>query len=133
MTPNQQEAFATLREFALSLPEAYKGHPWGETAVKVHKKGFIYFGFIDEERDPLRMSVKLPESREEALCLPFAQATGYKWGNHGWVTFTFQAEEHLPVMLLVEWIEESYRAIAPKRLVVQLDGLASSEERQPTP
>jgi hypothetical protein len=80
--------------------------------VKVHKKEFVYFGLIDEAYDPLQMSVKLLESREAALWLPVAWATGYKWGNHGWVTFVFQ-EKTAP--LLCYYWNQLKRAIGQLR------------------
>lgn len=33
-----------LRAYALSLPEAWLDHPWGEDVVKVGKKVFVFFG-----------------------------------------------------------------------------------------
>jgi predicted DNA-binding protein (MmcQ/YjbR family) len=56
-----------------------------------------------------------------ALTLPFASATRYGLGKSGWVSAKFAADEEIPTQLLLEWIDESYRAIAPKKLVAQLD------------
>ncbi len=61
-------------------------------------------------------TAKLPESQSMALTLPFAELTGYGMGKSGWVTAKFQGRDEVPVGLLVQWIEESYRAIAPKKL-----------------
>ena len=66
------------------------------------------------------VTVKLPESSLEALVLPFTEPTHYGMGKHGWVTSTFEEDEDPPLDLLVDWIDESYRAIAPKGLVAQL-------------
>ena len=49
----------------------------------------------------------------------------YEWSLHGlgkwgWVTATLEKGK-IPVALFKEWIDESYRAQAPKRLVKQLD------------
>jgi hypothetical protein len=70
------------------------------------------------------MSAKLPQSSNVALSLPFASPTEYGLGRTGWVTARFPLEANVPVDLLAEWIEESYRAIAPKKLVAGLDGAA---------
>ncbi len=67
------------------------------------------------------LSVKLPASREEALELPFARPTGYGLGKAGWVSADFGPDEHPPFEILRSWIEESYRAIAPKKLLAMLD------------
>ena len=64
------------------------------------------------------LSVKLPESSEEALDLPFTKPTGYGLGKAGWVTVPVPG---LPAATLRDWVEESYRVVAPKRLVAELD------------
>ena len=75
---------APLREFALGLPGAYEDHPWGESVAKVAKKVFVFFGH-DEVTD-FGMSVKLPQSKLEALSLPWTEPTGYGLGKSGWVS-----------------------------------------------
>jgi predicted DNA-binding protein (MmcQ/YjbR family) len=103
--------------FALALPEAYLDHPWGEDVAKVGKKVFVFFGTADG--DEPGMSVKLPQSREQALFTPGAEPTGYGLGRAGWVNVPFRGAP--PVAILQDWVDESYRAIAPKRLVAVLD------------
>jgi hypothetical protein len=61
--------------------------------------------------------VKLPSSRDVAVDLPFAQPTGYGLGKSGWVSARFAKVSDVPIDLLKAWIDESYRAIAPKKLV----------------
>lgn len=106
-----------LASRALSLPEAYEENPWGHRAFKVKKKVFVFLGTEDLG---LSLSVKLPESAAMALTLPFASPTRYGLGKSGWVSAKFAAGEPVPTQLLLEWIDESYRAIAPKKLVAQL-------------
>ena len=55
------------------------------------------------------------------LALPFTEPTGYGLGKSGWVSFTCRAKDVPPMSMLREWIEESYRAVAPKTLGRQLD------------
>ena len=107
----------TLRDFAMGLPEAEETFPWEHRAIKVRKKTFVFL-FTGEEG--FSLSVKLPESRDAALQLPGAEPTGYGLGRSGWVTACFDHDVTPPVELLREWIEESYRAIAPKRLAARL-------------
>jgi predicted DNA-binding protein (MmcQ/YjbR family) len=107
-----------LRAFAFSLPEAWEDHPWGESVAKVGKKVFVFFGSTDDER-PFGFSVKLPISNDEALSLPFTVPTGYGLDRGHWVTV--RPPEDTPVELLLAWIEESYRTVAPRALVAQLD------------
>ena len=112
-----------LRTFALSFPETAESHPWGETAIKVKGKTFLFMRSYDAL---LSLSVKLPHSREFALDRDFAQPTRYGLGSKGWVSAKFEGKgkkaEKPPVDLLEAWIEESYRAIAPKRVLAKLEG-----------
>ena len=67
------------------------------------------------------ISVKLPRSAGYALSLPCAKPTSYGLGRHGWVTFQVGDPSVPDVGMLREWVEESYRAVAPKRLAASLD------------
>ena len=104
-----------LLEFALSLPEAYEDHPWDQTVAKVRRKVFVFFGGT-----PNLMTVKLVESHAHALSIEGAEPTGYGLGPSGWVNVPVGAPG-LDHRLLCDWIEESYRIVAPKRLVATLD------------
>lgn len=106
-----------LVAFALSLPEATVDHPWGETVCKVGKKVFCFCSADPDDPDA-RISVKLPDSRDEALGLPGATPTGYGLGRSGWVTVPVAAA---PAGVLEDLVEESYRTVAPRRLVRLLD------------
>lgn len=116
-------ARATLRRHALGLPGAWEDFPWGESVVKVGKKVFVFLGRAGGE---VSLSVKLPSSNLLALDLPFTSPTGYGLARGGWVTARFARGEAPPVTLLRQWIEESYRAVAPKRLIKELDAEAGS-------
>src|SRR3954467_4289763 len=109
---------AGLRKMALGFPEAYEEMPWGHHAFKVKGKTFVFLAADDSS---VSLSVKLPSSRDVALQLPFASPTEYGLGRSGWVTARFPRSAKFPIDILKLWIEESYRAIAPKRLVAQLD------------
>jgi predicted DNA-binding protein (MmcQ/YjbR family) len=113
---------AALREelfaYALSLPEAWEDHPWGDAVVKVRKKIFVFLGG-GEGSDPPALTVKLPESADHALSLPQSNPTGYGLGRAGWVTLRLTAAAP-PLDVLTDWVEESYRAVAPKTLAARL-------------
>ena len=107
---------AQLREFALSLPEAWEDFPWGERVAKVRDKVFVFMG-----RDDSRLiTVKLEESHGHASSLPGVEPTRYGLGRSGWLNVPIDADGATPE-LLRDWIEESYRIVAPKRLVAELD------------
>jgi predicted DNA-binding protein (MmcQ/YjbR family) len=117
MAPTRSGPIAALEAFALSLPGAFADMPWEDDFVaKVGKKIFVFFGH--DERPAI--SVKLPDSADHALATPGAAPTSYGLGRHGWVTVPVGHPE-APEDLLRDWIEESYRAIATKRLVAELD------------
>ena len=108
-----------LRDYAMSFPEATEDFPWGHRAIKVKKKVFLFLGGEAKPKE-LSLSVKLPSSRDMALDLPFAEPTGYGLGKSGWVSASFTKIADVPIDLLKEWIKESYRAIAPKKLGAQV-------------
>ncbi len=108
-----KKAETEIRKFALAFPEAHEDFPWGHSAFKVGKKAFL---FMSNEGGELSMSMKLPLSRRSALRLPFCSPTHYGLGKSGWITSTFKAKDSPPLDTLREWIVESYRAIAPKKL-----------------
>jgi predicted DNA-binding protein (MmcQ/YjbR family) len=110
---------ARLKAFALSLPNASEDFPWGESVAKVSGKVFVFMG-TDTGSAARFMTVKLDESHGHALSIEGAKPTGYGLGRAGWVTVPLRAEG-VTLELLRDWIEESYRIIAPKRLVAELD------------
>ena len=115
----------SLEEFALSLPEAWPDSPWGDRVVKVGTKIFVFLSRPDSTR-PVA-TFKLPDSHDHALSYPDAMPTGYGLGKHGWVTVfvdTVPAEER---EVLIDFVEESYRAVATKTLVKRLDAEITDE------
>jgi hypothetical protein len=64
----------------------------------------------------LNLSMKLPESGRWALTLPFASPTEYGLGKSGWVNAHFEAKDEVPLDILEQWVEESFRAVAAKRV-----------------
>src|SRR5260370_32393668 len=117
-------AAEALREFAMAFPTAYEEFPWGHCAIKVKEKIFLT---VFREGASLGLSVKLPITAKHALSLPFASPTGYGLGKSGWVTAQFEADAEVPIDMLTGWIDESFRAIAPKKLVATLDEAADGD------
>jgi len=111
-----------LLDFALGLPEAWEDHPWGESVAKVRKKVFLFAG--DGTGESPGISVKLAESHEQALGFAGARPTGYGLGKSGWVTVPVASA---PPAVLRDLVEESYRIVAPKRVVALLDASPPAE------
>jgi predicted DNA-binding protein (MmcQ/YjbR family) len=68
--------------------------------------------------------VKLKDeaAHAHALASPGAEPAGYGLGRSGWVSIPLERQGAPAAELLCDWVEESYRTIAPKRLIVELDG-----------
>ena len=110
-----------LRDYAMFFPAATEDFPWGERAVKVNKKVFVFMG---QGEAGFGISVKLPQSLEDALALEYTEPTHYGLGKHGWVTVHLDLAPNISIEMLKRWIAESYRAVAPKKLIAQLDSRA---------
>src|SRR6478735_12782806 len=117
---------ATVATFALSLAEAWADQPWGDPVVKVGKKIFVFISSSDST-DPA-ITVKVPASREHALSFPGSTPTGYGLGKHGWITISFEQVPKPERDVLLDFVEESYRAVAPKTLSKRLDAQHSTGE-----
>jgi predicted DNA-binding protein (MmcQ/YjbR family) len=104
--------------FARSFPETTEERPWeDEVVVKVRGNIFVFAGPPGSRR----LAVKLAESHAHALAIDGAEPTGYGLGKAGWVTVPYRAAG-VSIAVLRDWVEESYRIVAPKRLVAELDG-----------
>ena len=108
---------AAMRKRALDYPETEETFPWGERAIKVKGKTFLFMRLGDTE---LSFSVKLPRTGLQALALPFAKPTEYGLGKHGWVTVRLTKVTKALTDQCMSWIDESYRGVAPKRVVASL-------------
>ncbi|MGW7369853.1 MmcQ/YjbR family DNA-binding protein [Streptomyces sp. NPDC054841] len=111
-----------VRSFALGLPGAAEEFPWGETVVKVNKKIFVFMG-VDDGSHPLGIGVKLKDEamHAHALSCPGAEPSGYGLGKAGWVRIP-RARKGAPTAdVLCDWVAESYRTIATKKLIAVLD------------
>jgi predicted DNA-binding protein (MmcQ/YjbR family) len=101
----------TIRELALSLPEAYEDAPWGFPVFKVADNRL--FAML-VENDPVELTVKLStEEREIAHLHPWVRTASYV-GRYGWITATIEDADALETAL--EWLRESYYLKAPAKL-----------------
>ena len=123
----------TVREFALGLPAAEEDFPWGETVIKVRRKPgappwrkdkqgvygpmFLWMGQCSVAMPAI--CVRLTTSHEEAVAVAQATPTTISGlGQWGWLTVHLHRVE---VTLACDWVDESYRNVAPRRFVVELD------------
>lgn len=83
----------------------------------VHGPMFLWLGRRDAE--PPCVSVKLTDSHDQAVALAQAvPTTTSSLGQWGWLTIRVFAVD---VDLVCDRVEESYRSVAPKKLVAELD------------
>lgn len=117
--PKLKAAEDRLREISLAFPEVTEEFPWGHRTAKVKGKMFV---ILTLDNDGLGVTTKLPVSNQAALMLPFTEPTGYGMAKSGWVSSRFKPGDEVPVELLTQWIHESFRAVAPQKVVKLLDG-----------
>lgn len=111
-------ALQELKAFGLAYPGAHEKAPWpGHNDVAVKDKTFVYLNVPGE---PLGIGCKLPKTGNVALMLPWVKPMEYGMGKSGWVSATPPADQAVPIEMFKEWIDESYRAQAPKTLVKQI-------------
>ena len=108
-----------LRAFGMSYPGVTVKSPWPDHHdLAVKDKTFVYLSLPGE---PLGVGCKLPKSSAMALMLPMCTPMAYGLGKSGWVSAVFKRAKDVPVDMVLEWIDESYRAIAPKTMIKALD------------
>ena len=111
-----------LRAFALTFPGAWEDHPWDEPVTKAGKKIFVFHGSTPNDPTRVGIGVKLTNEHAHALSYDWSTPTSYGLGKAGWVSCWFDAmTPAAPVDLLQDWIDESYRNIATKTLIRELD------------
>ena len=119
MSKKSDAALKALRAYGLALPGAHTKSPWpGHLDLAVNDKTFAY---LPPEGESFSISVKLPQTSAMALMLPHVKPAAYGLGKSGWVAAEFPDAALPPLDVLKAWIDESYRAQAPKKLLEQLD------------
>lgn len=108
---------SALREYALTFPECNEGSSCVNRAFKARTKNFLFVGEKDD--GTCKVMLKLGPSLESATKLA-EDDPRIEVGNTGWVTIRFEESNPPDVVELQEWVEESFRLLAPKTLVKQL-------------
>ena len=81
----------------------------------------MFFGLPEHLDKRLYLGIKLPETSPYAVMMSFAKAMDSGLGKHGWISAELTPDDSIPLDMLLEWLEESYRAVAPKRLIAELE------------
>ena len=112
-----KQAETQLIAFAATFPQAWEDYPWDHTVMKVGKKVFVFFGGAASAPGELSLTVKLPISYEMALTLPFMSPAGHGLWKGGWARLQQHDGDDIDLETIRGWIVQSYRAVAPKKLV----------------
>jgi len=62
----------------------------------------------------------LHHRRARNPCRALASPSRYGLGKSGWVSCRFSGNDKPPLDVLKAWVDESFRAVAPKKLVASL-------------
>ncbi|MEX0790022.1 MAG: MmcQ/YjbR family DNA-binding protein [Actinomycetota bacterium] len=114
-----ERARQKLRELCLAFPEAAEVQAWGDPTYRVRNKIFAM-----EKGAGTEVWLKGQPGEQEALVEgdPDCYFVPLYVGSRGWIGARLQAG--LDWGELADLIDQSYRLIAPKRLVAALDGQA---------
>ena len=110
---------ARIRELALSFPETYEDHPWGDFPVFKVGQNKV-FGWVVRREESVDVTMKLTaEERDIAHLLPYVRIASHV-GRYGWITAAVTDEESLEAAL--EWLRESYWLKCPAELKAAVEG-----------
>jgi predicted DNA-binding protein (MmcQ/YjbR family) len=112
---------APLREICLTYPEAMEAEAFGAPTFQVRNKNFA---MLHQPEGRTSVWCKAAPGAQEAYVLsePDRYFTPPYLGPKGWVAAWLNPEMHPDWAEIEEIIDQSYRLVAPKRLVAQLDG-----------
>jgi predicted DNA-binding protein (MmcQ/YjbR family) len=112
-----------LLAIVLRLPGAYEDRPWGDVHCKV--AGKIFVGWGRDEGGAYSVGFKTDKELQAMLVASDPRFTIAAYvGKHGWVNMKLRAK---PDWAEVEqFVVDSYRRIAPKKLIKELDALRAN-------
>lgn len=108
-----------LQAFASTYPEVSESPSCVNRSFKARKKGFMFLG--EKPDGVLRLMVKLDSGIDSAEAVATEHPDEWKVSGPGWITGNFTDDSAPPLETMKEWIDESYRLLAPKTLVKLLD------------
>jgi predicted DNA-binding protein (MmcQ/YjbR family) len=119
-----------LLAIVLKLPGAYEDRPWGSVHCKVDGKIFVGWGRHDDGE--MSIGIRVDKAMQPMLVKSDPRFTIAKYvGQHGGVDMRLGPK---PDWTEVEnLIVESYRIIAPKKRVKELDGRGSATTAKAKP
>ena len=112
------EAIELLRQICLSFPEAVEKETWGHPTFRVNDKMFVACS-TDDTAEPT-MTLKAPPGEQQLLLASSGRFFYPAYvGAKGWIGINLSDSTDWGEVR--ELVDDSYRLIAPKRLVKTLD------------
>ncbi len=108
-----------IRTHAMSLPETVEGSSCVNRAFTAGGKNFAFLG---EKDDECKLRIKLAASLPEIEARASNDADRWQVGSGGWVLLVFPPGDAPKITDLRRWLTESFRLLAPKKVVARLDG-----------
>ena len=116
----------TVRQIALSLPEATEGIVCQRAAFEAGNKRFL---FLEAKSDSCLLMLKLQDLLAEANRLAAKFPDCYQVGATGWVTAIFTRAIGPPPGLLKRWVDESYQLLVPRKLTALITDRSGNTSR----
>ncbi len=115
------EVAQALQQVALAYPEVTETPSCVNRSFKARKKSFLFLG--EKPDGMLRLMVKLEDAKTiaEAEAAAKDNPDGWSVNGPGWITGNFTNDTAPAVETMTGWIDESFRLLAPKTLLKQLD------------
>ena len=107
-----------IRAVAMALPEATEGQSCVNRAFKAGGKNFAFLG---EKEGECGLRLKLGASIDELVRRAESQPDRYQVGTAGWTMLRFDPDDPPAPDDLETWIVESFRLLAPAKIVATLD------------
>jgi predicted DNA-binding protein (MmcQ/YjbR family) len=119
--PVAEDIMRPLRAICLRFPEAVEAVTFGSPTFKVRAK---HFAMVHQPGDRIAVWCKAPPGVQEAYVRsePERYYVPPYVGPKGWVAAWIDAAAHPDWDEIAAIVEESYRLVAPKRLVARMDG-----------
>ena len=118
---------AEVRKIALGFPEAFEKISWGRPVFCAPKMFVMYGGSVKGDTKgewiqyPHSILVKVDESDRKALKQDTRFFCPAYMGPSGWLGLDFTARKKIDWDEVRELVDASFRMIAPKKLIKQLD------------
>ena len=111
-----QENLKLLRRYCLSLPEAFETNSWGHPNFRAGRGVFATF---ERHKGIPSVAVRIDSAERVALMQDSRFFPTPYAGNRSWISV--RADRRLPWALLQDLVLKSYRIVALKRMLVQID------------